>query len=325
MTPPSPFPPLRGIIPPVVTPLLGRDELDAAGLERLIEHMLGGGVHGLFILGTTGEAPSLSYRLRRELIERACRCVAGRVPVLVGITDTAFVEAVNLSRFAADAGAHALVLAPPYYYPNSQPELIEYIRRIAGELPLPLFLYNMPTHTKTFFEVDTLRRLAEVPNIAGVKDSSADMIYFHRLVRLLQERPDWSLLIGPEELLAESVLLGGHGGVCGGANLCPRLYVDLYEAAEARQFDRAAALHAQVMQISSTLYRVGRHGSSFIKGLKSGLSELGICDDFVAEPFHRFEDEERLRVRACLAALGITREHARPWESPLIPEPQRLP
>jgi len=138
MTPSSPFPSLRGIIPPVVTPLLGRDELDAAGLERLIAHMLAGGVHGLFILGTTGEAPGLSYRLRRDLIERVCRQVAGRVPVLVGITDTAFVEALNLSRFAAEAGAASLVLAPPYYYPNSQPELLEYILRIAPELPLPL-------------------------------------------------------------------------------------------------------------------------------------------------------------------------------------------
>ena len=315
MTPSSLLPALRGIIPPIITPLLGRDELDAAGLERLIEHMLAGGVHGLFVLGTTGEAPSLSYRLRRELIERVCRQVADRVPVLVGITDTAFVEAGNLSRFAAEAGARALVLAPPYYYPNSQPELLEYIRRITPELPLPLFLYNMPTHTKTVFDVDTLRRLADLPNIAGIKDSSADMIYFHRLIGILPARPDWSLLIGPEELLAESLLLGGHGGVCGGANLCPRLYVDLYEAAAARQLDRATALHAQVMRISTTLYRVGRHGSAFIKGLKCALSVLGICDDFLAEPFHRFREEERQQVRTSLASLGITRDHPRPSEA----------
>ena len=107
----------------MVTPLRGRDELDAAGLERLIEHIVSGGVSGLFILGTTGEGPSLSYRLRRELITLTCRQVHGRVPVLVGITDTAFVESVNLARHAADAGADALVLAPPYYLPPGQPEL----------------------------------------------------------------------------------------------------------------------------------------------------------------------------------------------------------
>src|SRR5271156_2982452 len=172
MTPSSPLPALRGIIPPLVTPLRSRDELDAAGLERLTEHMLAGGVHGLFVLGTTGEAPSLSYRLRRELIEHVCRQVAGRVPVLVGITDTAFVEAAHLARFAAETGARALVLAPPYYFPNSQPELLEYVQHLAPELPLPLFLYNMPTHTKTIFEVDTVQRAMGIANIVGLKDSS---------------------------------------------------------------------------------------------------------------------------------------------------------
>src|ERR1700740_1981819 len=107
----------RGIIPPLITPLVQRDELDVAGLEKLIEHVLSGGVHGLFILGTTGEAPSLSYRLRRELIDAVCRFVRGRVPVLVGITDTAFVESVSLACHAADAGAEALVVSTPYYFP----------------------------------------------------------------------------------------------------------------------------------------------------------------------------------------------------------------
>lgn len=302
-------PQFTGIIPPIVTPLLSRDALDVAGLERLLEHILAGGVHGIFVLGTTGEAPSLSYRLRRELIERTCRQVAGRVPVLVGITDTAFVEAVHLSQFAAEAGAKALVLAPPYYFPNSQPELLEYVQHLAPELPLPLFLYNMPTHTKTIFEVETVRRAMEMPNIVGLKDSSANMVYFHQLIRLLPQRPEWSLLTGPEELLAESVLLGGHGGVCGGANLRPKLYVDLYNAARARDFERAATLHAEVMHVSTTLYRVGRHSSAIIKGLKCALRELGLCDDFMAEPFHRFREEERERVRKVLAELGISASH----------------
>src|SRR5262245_20739945 len=115
--------PLRGIVPPVVTPLQDRDTLDAAGLERVLEHILAGGVSGLFILGTTGEGPCLSYRLRRQCIERACRQVRGRVPVLVGIKDTAFVESLALARHAAECGAAAVVAAPPYYLPLGQPEL----------------------------------------------------------------------------------------------------------------------------------------------------------------------------------------------------------
>src|SRR5271154_1005367 len=150
--------PLNGIIPPMITPLRGRDELDLAGLERLIEHLLAGGVSGLFILGTTGEGPSLSYSLRRELINHVSRVVNRRVPILVGITDTSFVESVRVAGFAADAGAYAVVLAPPYYLPEAQPELQEYLDHLLPELPLPLFLYNMPALTKVTFEMDTIRR-----------------------------------------------------------------------------------------------------------------------------------------------------------------------
>ena len=128
--------PLTGIVPPMITPLRDRDKLDTEGLERLVEHILAGGVSGLFILGTTGEGPALSYRLRRELIWRVCKQVNNRVPVLVGITDTAFVESVNIARSAAESGASAVVLAPPYYLPEAQPELQEYLNHLVPELSL---------------------------------------------------------------------------------------------------------------------------------------------------------------------------------------------
>jgi 4-hydroxy-tetrahydrodipicolinate synthase len=297
--------PLRGIIPPMVTPLLDRDSLDVAGLERLVEHILSGGVHGLFILGTTGEAPSLSYRLRFELIERVCAQVNRRVPVLVGITDTSFVESVNIACKASDAGAQAVVLAPPYYFPAGQAELLEYLKHLTAELPLPLFLYNMPRYTKAIFEPETLRAALDINGVVGLKDSSGDMIYFHRLQSLLKDRPDFTLLMGPEELLAEAIFLGAHGGVCGGANLLPKLYVDLYNAASSRDLSAAGALHRKVMQISSTIYSVGKYESSFLKGLKCALSCIGICSDFLAEPFHRFRSAERDIIRRYLEELGI--------------------
>lgn len=302
----------HGIIPPIITPLKDRDTLDVPGLENLIEHLLKGGVHGLFVLGTTGEAPSLSYRLRREMVQRTCAQVAGRVPVLVGITDTSFVESVHLARYSAEQGAAAVVLSAPYYFPVGQPELTEYLEDLVPELPLPVFLYNMPSHTKVTFELNTVRRAMDLPGVVGMKDSSGNMVYFHQLVGELGRRPDWTLLVGPEELLGESVLLGGHGGVCGGANLCPRLYVSLYEAAQNKDVQRVVKLHAQVMRISGSIYKVGRHGSAFIKSVKCALSVLGVCDDFLAEPFHRFRDKERLRVGAYLEEFGITRDRAWP-------------
>lgn len=297
--------PLQGIIVPMLTPLLDRDTLDGEGLERLIEHILAGDVHGLFVLGSTGEAPSLGYRLRYELIKRTCAQVAGRVPVLVGITDTAFVESVKLANTAQAAGAQGVVLAPPYYFPAGQPELLEYLTHMAPQLPLPLLLYNMPSHTKLIFEPATVRAMADMPGVQGLKDSSNDMVYFHQLQTLLRDKPDFSLLVGPEQLLAEAVLLGGHGGVCGGANLLPQLYVDLYHAARTKDLPAVASLHEQVMQVSSTIYSVGRYRSSTIKGLKCALSCMGICSDFMAEPFHRFHETERDVIRRYVEELGL--------------------
>jgi dihydrodipicolinate synthase/N-acetylneuraminate lyase len=297
--------PLRGVIPPMVTPLLDPDTLDAAGLERLVAHILAGGVHGLFLLGTTGEGPSLSYRLRAELIERTCRLVNGRVPVLVGISDTALVESVRLADVAARAGAAAVVVAPPYYFVPSQAELLGYLERLVRQVSVPLFLYNQPSHTKVPLEIETVRCAAQLPGVVGVKDSSANMIYFHRLVGLFQDRPDFTLLVGPEELLAESILLGGHGGVNGGANLHPRLYVELYEAARARALGRVAALHRQVLQISAGIYSVGGSSVGVIKGLKCALSILGICSDCPAEPFQRLGPSERACIERQLRDLGL--------------------
>ena len=287
----------------MVTPLRGRDELDVAGLELLIEHILSGGVNGLFILGTTGEGPSLSYRLRRELIERVCRQVENRVSVLVGITDTAFVESVNLARHSADVGASAVVVAPPYYLPEGQPELCEYLDHLVTELPLPLYIYNMPALTKVSFELETVRRAMDNPRILGLKDSSGDLDYYQNAAALLKQRPDWTLLIGPEEKLFDSLQLGGLGGVSGGANLLPRLYVALCAAFGSGDLARARELQNQIQRVSDSLYRIGKFSSSIIKGIKCALHCRGICDDFMAEPFHRFRTEERALVQNRLKEL----------------------
>jgi len=303
MSKPSITRPLRGIVPPMITPLRDRDTLDVAGLEKVIEHILAGGVSGLFILGTTGEGPSLSYRLRREVIETTCRLVKGRVPVLVGITDTAFAESVQMARCAGDAGADAVVLAPPFYMPEGQPELREYLEHLLPELPLPLFLYNMPPLTKVSYELETVRWAMQQPRVIGMKDSSGNMGYFNALLELKRERADWTLLIGPEEMLAESLLLGGHGGVNGGANVYPKLYVALYAAAEGGDLTRVRELHSCVMQVSRRLYSVGRHPSSTVKGIKCAVSCLGLAGDFMAEPFHRFREHERKIIETALREL----------------------
>lgn len=295
-------PRFRGIIPPLITPLLDRDTLDESGLQRLLEHVIAGGVSGVFILGTTGEAPSLSYRLRGELIEHTCRIVDGRLPVLVGVTDTAFAETIQLAEKAARCGAEAVVLSTPYYFPAGQTELFRYFGEVVRLCPLPVMLYNIPSLTKVTIEVPTLRRLAESPAILGVKDSSGDQDYFQEVLQLKQQRPDWSILIGPEHLTAWAVQQGGDGGVNGGANIFPRLFSALHTAAREGRDDVLAPIQEAVKDLQG-IYDVGKYASRFIKATKCAVSLRDICLDRLAEPFNHFLPPERQRVAEIVARV----------------------
>lgn len=297
---------LRGVIAPMITPLKGNDELDLEGVKRLTEHLIAGGVHAIFLLGTTGEAQSLTYRLRFELVETVCRQTSGRIPILVGVTDTAFDESVRLAAHALRCGAVGAVAAPPYYFAPSQQELIEYYVALADALPLPLYLYNMPSHVKVSLEPATVKTLAEHPNIIGLKDSSANMTYFQTLLYHLGGRDDFALYVGPEELTGECVLMGADGGVNGGANIFPELYVAMYAAACAHDIARVRELQRRIMRISSSLYNVGKYESSYLKGVKCALSLLGVCDDYLSYPYRKFRAEERCRIQKALDALELS-------------------
>ena len=288
----------------MVTPLVDNEHLDVEGLERLVEHILSGGVHGLFLLGTTGEAPDLRYDVRRELVRRTCELVSGRVPVLVGVTDTVFSESLKMAEFAKGCGAAGLVAAPPYYFAAGQPELIDYYARLADAVPLPLFLYNMPSQVKVMIEVKTVVELAKHPNIIGLKDSSGNIGYFNACRYHLRNQKDFAILMGPEEAMGEAVLMGADGGVAGGANLFPKTFVDLYDAAVAKDVDRVRELQERVMRVSSLIYGIGHHNSSFVKGVKCALSLMGICSDTLAAPREPFNSSDRELVRQRLVELG---------------------
>jgi 4-hydroxy-tetrahydrodipicolinate synthase len=164
----------------------------------------------------------------------------------------------------------------------------------------------MPSHVKVSFAPDTVARLGQLEQVVGFKDSSANAVYFQSVMYKMQHRPDFAMLVGPEEITGECVLMGGHGGINGGANMFPELYVAMYDAAKARDIDRMLKLQQFIMQISTTIYSVGKHGSSYLKGLKCALSLLGVInDDFVASPFYKFEAPERAKIQAALDALPI--------------------
>jgi 4-hydroxy-tetrahydrodipicolinate synthase len=295
--------PLTGIIPPLITPLVDQDTLDIEGLERLIDHVLAGGVHGIFVLGTTGEGPSVGARLRQEMIERTCRQVAGRAPVLAGVTDCSFTDSVRLARHAADAGASAVVSAGPLYFPLTQKLLLRYFERLAAQCALPVFLYNAPSCSHVTIEVETVAQASELSNIAGLKDSSGNMGYLHQVRRSVAARPEFTVLVGPEELLAEAVLFGVHGGVSGGANLFPRLYVSLYEAAKRGDANTVRLLHASVIEVCARIFEAGSYGSHYLQGLKYAASLLGLCRESVAMPYGPLDADGKRRVAAAVELL----------------------
>ncbi|MDD3355425.1 MAG: dihydrodipicolinate synthase family protein [Dysgonamonadaceae bacterium] len=283
---------LKGIIVPLITPLIDNQTLDAQGLINVIEHVIKGGVSGIFLLGTTGEAQNLNYDVRKQLIKTATEIVNSRVPVLVGISDTSIDESAKLAAYAAKYGADAVVATPPYYYNLGQSELLNYYKNLVSTIELPLFLYNMPSNVKIYIEHETVLELAEHPKIIGLKDSSSNGAYFQKLLYSFKNKP-FMFFVGPEEMMAETVLMGGDGGVNGGANLYPELYVKLYRAALNKNFELVRSLQSLVIEISNNLYTIGQNESSFLKGVKSALNLKKICSSHMSVPFNEFDLTER--------------------------------
>ena len=295
--------PLEGIIVPLVTPLSGNDRIDIKGLNNLIEHVIQGGVHGIFILGTTGEAQSLSMKQREEMIKETSRILKNRLPLLVGVSDTSISDSAALAQKAYEAGAYAVVATPPYYFATDQSELIEYFENLVSALPLPLFLYNMPVHTKVAFDAKTIKRIAQNKKVIGFKDSSANGTYLQTVMYTMKENPEFMIFVGPEEMTAEMVLMGANGGVNGGANLFPELYVELYNAAKAHHIEKVRTLQQKVMRISTGIYSKSTYASSYLKGLKCALSIAGICNDFPAMPFTHFDKEYRNEIEKAMMEI----------------------
>jgi 4-hydroxy-tetrahydrodipicolinate synthase len=294
--------PIKGVIPPIITPLIDNNTIDVKGLENLVEHLVSGGVHGLFILGTTGEAPSLSYKLRKEFIKRTCDLINRRIPIMVGITDTSFESSLEIAEYSRNVGADAVVVAPPYYIPISQSEMVNYLENLIPRLPLPLLLYNVPSYTKLHMSIKTVKAAKDLGAI-GIKDSSGDMLYLFSLIEEFKDSLEFSIITGTELFIPETIMQGGHGAIAGGANMFPKLFVNLYEASVVRDFEKISVLRDKVMNLYNTIYNVGKSSSRFTKGINCALSAMGICNDYVAFPLRRFEGEDKQKIEQYIMEL----------------------
>lgn len=294
---------LRGIVPPLVTPLTPAGEFDVAAYANLLERVIAGGVHGVFVMGSTGEFTSFSSEFRHAIVQESCHIVGQRIPVVVNVSDTCLQHSLELTRFAARAGARAVAICPPFYFPVTQDDLIRYLTKFAERSELPVFLYNIPQNAHHELTPETVARLAAVPNIVGLKNSNGRLDYLSEVIRIKRHRPEFSVLVGTEEILMECVEAGADGSVCGGANMFPELFVRLYRLIVEHRNSEARAIQEMVVRIAEALYTVGAPQTSYFRGLKAALAELGVCSETLAEPFGRFSNEEREELRSRLSRL----------------------
>ena len=294
---------IGGIVVPLITPLREGGELDRGSLDRMVEHVVGAGVNGLFVLGSTGESSSLSVETRCSLLRTVAQSARERVPLIANVSDTAFEHTLRIAAEAAQSGAFAVALSPPSYFVLDQQQLSAYTRHFCERSPLPVFLYNVPQFAHTAFEPETVCGLAVLPNIIGLKNSDGSLEYLRQVQAGLVHGQEFSLLVGNEESLLEALQLGADGGVCGGANMFPRVFVELFQAvAEGRATD-AERLQRIVVEVSDAVYRVGAPETSYLRGLKRALSALGLIEDALAEPLQNFEPAERAELDARFACV----------------------
>ncbi|MFM9370964.1 dihydrodipicolinate synthase family protein [Streptomyces sp. Da 82-17] len=291
MSPVSPLAaPLRGVVPPVCTPLTPQGEVDTDALARLVEHLVGSGVHGLFALGSTGEVAYLTDAQRAAALGAVVEAAAGRVPVLAGVIDTTTARVAQHARTAAELGADALVATAPFYTRTHPKEIAAHFRDLRTAVDLPLFAYDIPVAVHSKLTPGLVRELAADGTLAGLKDSSGDEGSLRRLLVALGGRegratgpaPHFAVLTG-SELTVDSALLAGCDGVVPGlGNVDPAGYVRLYEAARAGDFGLAAKEQERLVELFGMVdcgpeSEMGR-SSSALGSFKAALWLLGLVD-----------------------------------------------
>ncbi len=287
-----------GVIVPLVTPLR-KGRLDSASLTRLIDHVIAGGVNGVFVLGTTGEGPSFDEKTQMRVIAEAAERIAGRTPLLVGCAAASFAASLRLADAAYRAGADAAVYAGPIYVPLAERYLQAHVERFAAKAKLPVVLYNIPSHARCAFTAKSVVRLAKAGAIQAFKDSGGGIALLRRCRQTLP--PDFPLYVGPEEHLSAALRAGLSGGVCGGANIFPRLYSLPARALQAGMALECKRLHAAILRVGLSFY--GFPGG-LIPGMKSALEAAGLCGAEVAEPLLSLPETFRSRARSSYAVLA---------------------
>jgi 4-hydroxy-tetrahydrodipicolinate synthase len=290
----------RGIVPAVITPLTADGRFSERAMRTLINYLVDGGVHGLFVVGTTGEFYGLSREEKRDVFQVTVDEVGGRVPVYAGTSGITTRETVMLTRLAEDCKADAVSILTPMFLTPSQQQLVQHYRTVAASTSLPVVLYNNPPKTGVNLAAATVARLAETPNIVGIKDSSGDMTLTAEYIRLTRGRRDFSVLVGRDTLIYAALCHGATGSIASCANVAPRLCSDIYDKYMAG--DLAGALEAQFKLAPLRLaFTIG----TFPAVIKESLTMLGFEAGPCMDPAGPLTDAERQTVRQILAEMGL--------------------
>jgi len=289
---------ITGSIVAIVTPMNADGSLDFGRLKALIDFHVAEGTDGIVIVGTTGESPTVDVDEHCELIRATVDHAAGRVPVVAGTGANSTAEAIELTRFAAEAGADACLSVVPYYNKPTQEGLYRHFRAVAEAVDLPMYLYNVPGRTVADLANDTTLRLAEIPNIVGIKDATGNM---ERACDLIARAPaDFALYSGDDMTAMMFILLGGHGTISVTANVAPKLMHEMCAAASAGDAIKARAINAKLL---------GLHRDLFCEAnpipVKWAVARMGLIGAGIRLPLTELSAAMHERVERAMKQAGI--------------------
>jgi 4-hydroxy-tetrahydrodipicolinate synthase len=289
----------KGIIPAVITPLTADGKFSEPAMRKLINHLIDGGVHGLFIVGTTGEFYGVTPDEMRYIFTVAVDETKGRVPIYAGTGAITTRESVERTKIAAECGADAVSVLTPMFISPSQEQLVRHYQAIAASTELPVLLYNNPPKTGINLTVDTVAKLADVDNIVGIKDSSGDFTLTAEYIRTTRGK-NFHVLLGRDTLIYAGLCYGATGSIAACANVAPRLCADIYDKYLAG--DLAGALEAQ---FTLAPLRIAFTIGTFPAVIKESLAMLGIEAGPCMDPVGPMTAEERAKLRKVLVGMGL--------------------
>jgi len=301
---------LQGIFVPMLTPLNADESVDLPSLRRLVDFLVGAGVHGIWAMGTTGEFAGLAETERARGVQATVEQVARRVPVIANIGDSSTALALRHARHAAQAGADALALTPPHYYPHSMDEMLTHFRALKEAFPdLPLLIYNIPQTVKVKMTLPTTLQLAREGTVQGIKDSQNDLRWFRMLalgIRAEKLEEQFRLFLGTRILIDAALVVGAHGAIPATSNVAPAAAAEAWEAAVLGDLALAARAQEVVLRYEE-LADIARGGSPDAAGyssMKNTLREWGVIDNArLTRPLREFGEEEVAELRRRLQGL----------------------